>query len=146
MTAADATWRRPRVLLDTGPLVALLNADDRDHRRCARWLEAFEGLLISTEAVLTEATHLLGRDRAAQLAVVAFFERRAGVLVPMTLPSLRRCRALMERYGNVPMDFADASLVTLAEELDIRDVATLDRRGFRAYRGPHGASLRLHPD
>ena len=122
------------MLLDTGPVVALLNRDDRDHARCKRWFESFAGVLISTEAVLTEATHLLGCEPAAQQGAVAFFERRAAVLVPMTLPSLRRCRELMVRYADVPMDLADATLVTLAEELDIREVATLDCRGFGVYR------------
>lgn len=146
MTAADRPFHRPRVLLDTGPLVALLNADDRDHASCRRWFEGFEGVLLTTEAVLTEATHLLARDPAAQQAAVAFFERRAAVLVPMTLPALRRARELMGRFSDVPMDFADATLVTLSEELDVLDVATLDRRGFGAYRGARGKAFRIVPD
>ena len=145
MKGADSAAQRARALLDTGPLVALLNRDDRDHARCRKWFEGYRGILVSTEAVLTEATHLLGRSRLAQRAAITFFERRAAVLVPMTLPGLQACRTVMEKYDDVPMDFADASLVVLGDELAIRDIATLDRRGFGAYRSSRGRAFRLLP-
>ena len=78
--------------------------------------------------------HLLGRVRGGQAACLAFFDRAAAALVPQTRESLRRCGGLMERYADVPMDFADATLVALAEEIGRSDVFTLDRRGFGAYR------------
>jgi hypothetical protein len=55
-------------------------------------------------------------------------------LVPISVESLSRAVALMEKYRSVPMDFADASLVTLGEELGLDNVFTLDRRGFGVYR------------
>jgi uncharacterized protein len=53
----------------------------------------------------------------------------------------RVAAALMELYADTPMDFADATLVLLAEALDIRDVFTLDRRGFSVYRTRHGRAV-----
>jgi predicted nucleic acid-binding protein len=122
------------LLLDTGPLVALLHRGDRDHERCAVLLREFRGVLLTTEPVLTEAMYLLGRMRGGAAACLAFFDRRGAVLVPQTRDSLSRCAELMERYADVPMDFADATLVALAEETGIRRVFSLDRRGFAAYR------------
>lgn len=78
--------------------------------------------------------HLLGRRPEGANACLEFFLRSAAILVPMTPERLTRCRDLMTRYANVPMDFADASLVAMAEEFTIGRVLTLDRRGFETYR------------
>lgn len=134
-----------RVLLDTGPLVAILHRDDRHHRRCLEAFEAFRGFLLSTESVLTEAMHLLARIPGGQHACLEFFIRGGAVLVPATRASLRRCQSLMVQYADVPMDFADATLVALAEEAGIREVFTLDRRGFEAYRIGRRGTFRLRP-
>ena len=122
------------LLLDTGALVAVLHGGDRDHRRCADVLTAFRGTLLTTEAVLTEAMYLLGRARGGRAACLEFFARGGATLIPQSRDSLLRCQALMSRYEDVPMDFADATLVALAEEVGTRRVFTLDRRGFQAYR------------
>lgn len=122
------------LILDTGPLIALLNRGDRDHERCLAVMTDFRGTLLTTEPVLTEAMHLLTRVRGGPAACLAFFDRGGAALVPQTRESMRRSAALMERYADVPMDFADATLVALAEETRRRDVFTLDRRGFSAYR------------
>jgi uncharacterized protein len=129
ISAAAASW-----LLDTGPLVALLKEDDAAHESCVAVLESFRGHLVTTEAVLTEAMHLLGRLRRGPSACLEFFLGAGALLMPMDGPRLARCRDLMARYQNVPMDFADASLVALAEDLGLGDIFTLDRRGFSTYR------------
>ena len=134
-----------RVLLDTGPLVAILHRDDRQHQRCREAFEPFRGLLLSTEAVLTEAMHLLARIPGGQQDCLEFFIRGGAVLVPATRPSLRRCQSLMAQYEDIPMDFADATLVALAEESKIRDIFTLDRRGFEVYRIGGRGTFRLLP-
>ena len=134
-----------RALLDTGPLVAILHRDDRHHRRCVEAFESFRGHLLSTEAVLTEAMHLLARIPGGQQDCLEFFIRGGAVLVPATRASLRRCQSLMAQYQDVPMDFADATLVALAEETSIRDILTLDRRGFEVYRIGKSGTFRLLP-
>ena len=122
------------VLLDTGPLVAVLHRGDRDHARCAAVLSGFHGTLLATEAVLAESLHLLARVAGGRQACLDFFLRRGATLVPQSLESLARCKQLMSRYADLPMDFADATLVALAEELAVKRVFTLDRRGFGVYR------------
>lgn len=121
------------VLLDTGPFVALLDRSDGAHERCVRAFELFESPLLTTEAVLTETLHLLRKPRA-QDAALAFVQSGAVEIVPYARDAFDRARALMKKYADVPMDYADATLVRLAEEMEIDRVLTLDRRGFRAYR------------
>jgi predicted nucleic acid-binding protein len=122
------------LLLDTGALVAALHRDDRDHERCVAVLQEFRGNLVTTEAVLTESVFLLGRVRRGADVCLEFFVRGGAALVPQSRESLARCRDLMARYRDLPMDFADATLVALAEETGIERVFTLDRRDFTVYR------------
>ncbi|HEY3130643.1 MAG TPA: PIN domain-containing protein [Acidobacteriota bacterium] len=122
------------LLLDTGALVSLLDRSQSYHRECVGVLDDWEGSLVSTEAVLTEATHLLGRVPGGRRACVEFVLAGGVVLVPSTLASLRRVRDLLETYSDLPMDYADATLVVLAEDLSTNLIFTTDRRDFEIYR------------
>ena len=122
------------LLLDTGALVSLLDRSQEHHEKCVHFFEEWERPVVSTEAVLTEATHLLGRVRQGRKACVEFFLEGGAVLVPTTVPSLRRVRELLDDYTDLPMDYADATLVVLAEEIGTDLVFTTDRRDFRVYR------------
>jgi len=122
------------LLLDTGALVSLLDRSQSRHLEFVRFFEAWRGPVVSTEAVLTEATHLVARVPGGAQACCEFFLEGGAVLVPSTPASLRRCRELIRVYHDLPMDFADATLVVLAEELGTRLVLTTDRRDFGVYR------------
>jgi len=135
-----------KCILDTGPLVALLHGGDVHHARCVVFLKGFQGHLLTTEAVLTEGMALLADLRGGPQAVLDFFLRGGAVLVPQTRGSLRRSRELLEKYGDFPMDFADATLVALAEEAHTPDIFTLDKRGFHVYRWMGRNGFRIHPD
>jgi hypothetical protein len=124
----------PELLLDTGALVSLLDRSQTHHAACRRTFEAWVGAVVSTEAVLTEAAHLLAAVKGGRAACVEFFLAGGAVLVPSTSASLRRVRQLLDKYADLPMDFADATLVALAEELDCALVFTTDRTDFRVYR------------
>jgi len=84
--------------------------------------------------VLTEAIYLLGLSAIAKSICIDFILKGGATLVPQSLGSLERAAALMAKYDDVPMDFADATLVSLAEETDVTEILTLDIRGFRTYR------------
>jgi predicted nucleic acid-binding protein len=133
------------LLLDTGPLVALLNRRERRHQACVRVLESWTGPVVSTEAVLTEATHLLGGLAGGRRACLEFIVEGGAILVPGSLGGLRRARDLMDKYDDVPMDYADATLVVLAEDLDTSAVFTLDVRGFTTYRTRERRPFRILP-
>jgi uncharacterized protein len=125
---------RPSLLLDTGPFVALLNRDERQHRACVEVFSQCQEPLLTTEAVLTETLYLLSAYPGGQQRAIDLILRGAVVLVPASHDSLRRAAALMAKYHDLPMDYADATLVALAEELGCQRVFTLDRRGFSVYR------------
>jgi predicted nucleic acid-binding protein len=122
------------LLLDTGALVSLLDRNQSDHQACARFFESWEGSVLSSEAVLTEATHLLGGIPGGRRSCLDFFLAGGALLVPTTPASLRRARELIEQYASLPMDYADAMLVVLAEEIETDLVFTTDRRDFSVYR------------
>lgn len=138
--------REPDVLLDTGPLVSVLDARDQWHARClAVWPEVVHRC-VTTEAVVTEACHLVLRGRAPANLPLDFL--LAADIPIMALPTggHRRVKALMATYRSVPMDYADATLVALGEALKVRTVFTTDRRGFRTYRLTPRQSFALIPD
>jgi predicted nucleic acid-binding protein len=149
MTLDVICWSRCAVrsslLLDTGALVSLLDRSQRAHREFVSFFEQWAGRVISTEAVLTEATHLLGRVHRGADACLDFFLCGGATLVPLNLQALMRCRDLMEMYADLPMDFADATLVTLAEELETDLVLTTDRRDFSVYRLRSGRAFTVLP-
>jgi predicted nucleic acid-binding protein len=122
------------LLLDTGALVSLLDRDQRQHEACRRVFEDWTGPVVSTEAVLTEASHLMARAEGGMATCVEFFLAGGAVLVPSSAASLKRAHALLKKYAVQPMDFADASLVALGEEIGTARILTTDRRDFAVYR------------
>ena len=122
------------LLLDTGALVSLLDRGQRRHREFADFFDSWTGQVVTTEAVLTESTHLLGRIAGGAIACLDFVLSGGALLIPATANSIRRARDLMNRYADCPMDFADATLVVLAEDLGTDVVLTTDQRDFSIYR------------
>jgi len=133
------------LLLDTGAFVALVDRSEKRHTDCVAALDAWRGAVVTTEAVLTETLYLLGPEWRPQKLCLEFFARGAFLLAPSSQASLKRVAILMEKYRNVPMDFADATLVALGEELQTDAVFTLDHRGFSVYRLNQRKAFRLVP-
>jgi predicted nucleic acid-binding protein len=133
------TW-----LIDTGPLVAFLDAADPGHKRVVACLEDFSGQLVTTSAVITEAMHFVSASKDGARLLAEFVTlSRTEVYDLCRPPELLEAAMLMQKYADTPMDFADATLLLLAEALDVRDIITLDRRGFSAYRTRRRRGLRL---
>ena len=132
-------------MLDTGAFVALVDRSERRHADCVAVLEEWSGRIVTTEAVLTETLYLVRPRWAAQEICLQFLLRGAFLLVPTSAASLKRVSILMEKYRSVPMDYADATLVGLGEELGTDLVFTLDHRGFSVYRLNQRKSFRLLP-
>ncbi len=126
------------LLVDAGPLVAVLHASDQDHARCARTLETVRGQLATTWPPLTEAMHLLSFSSKAQDALLELVERGVLQILNIGADDVPGIRSLMRKYASLPMDFADATLVRVAEREGIRRVFTLDRRDFSTYRMSRG--------
>ena len=135
------TW-----LLDTGPLVAYLDANDADHTAVAACLEALTGQLCTTSAVITEAMYFLSVDPDGPALLAEFVEAsHIQVFDCAQPPQLKDAALLMKKYADTPMDFAYATLVLLAERLNVLHIATLDHRGFSTYRTRRGKAFRMTP-
>ena len=121
------------VIVDTGPLVALLNARDRFHAWAREETRVIGWPMFTCEAVIAEAFHLLRNARQARNAILEMVV--SGVLVvPFRLEDeASALHALLERYADVPMSLADACIVRMSELLDGGVVFTVDS-DFRVYR------------
>ena len=122
-----------RALADTGPLVALFDADDRDHGRVVNFLKTFQGTLGTTWAVITEVTHLLDFSVSKQLEFLEWVERGGIGVANIETKDLAQITGLMKKYADTPMDFADATLVFVADRTDTPQIMTLDD-DFHVYR------------
>lgn len=134
-----------RVLFDTGPWVALVDRSESRHGECVEWLKRFEGEIFSSEAVLTEVLYLLNFSSAAQSAALDFILTGAVVLVPSSVESLKMAKSLMQKYEDLPMDFADATLLVLANDLGIDYVVTFDKKDYGIYRIGKKRSFTIMP-
>lgn len=134
------------ILIDAGPLVAILHENDQDHAPCVESLKKIRIPLATTWPPLTEAMYLLSFSQKAQDALMQMVERETLHLLDIGVKDVPRIRALMRKYRGLPMDFADATLVRAAERDGIRRVFTLDRRDFGVYRfGPRGSAFAIIP-
>lgn len=122
------------MLVDAGPLVALLDRGDPAHDDCVAALKGIHGNLTTVWPAFTEAMYLLRGSWPAQKALWSRVE--TGALTFSSLDDLDapRLRELMEKYRDLPMDLADAALVRVAERDRVNDIFTLDRRHFSLYR------------
>lgn len=123
-----------RILVDTGPLVAILSRDDEYHDLCVNALRHMSGPLLSCWPVITEAAWLLRRSpRAVQQLLnsigVGFLE-----FPPLAAAECEDIGVIMKRYEDIHPQFADAALVYLANREKIDSIFTLDRRDFSIYR------------
>ncbi len=108
------------------------------------WLKRFEGEIFSSEAVLTEV-YLLNFSSAAQFAAPDFILTGAVVLVPSSIESLKMVKSLMQKHEDLPMDFADATLLVLANDLGIDHIVIFDRKDYGIYRIGKKRSFTIMP-
>lgn len=136
------------IVCDTGPLVAVLNENDSDHQRCLDLLETHPGPLLVPGPVLAEVCYFL-ETRVGPTAEARFLESIANneiELIDLTRTDLLRMAELVRKYADFPLGAVDAAVLAVAERLEVKEVATLDRRHFSAGRTRHSVPLRLLPD
>ena len=117
-----------KVLVDTGALVALFDPDDRWHVRAVAAIAALPPSvrLVTSLAIITEVTHMLDFDLRNQWAFLDWLVAGGATVRDLPLEGIAACRMRMEKYRDRPMDFADATLVWLAEQESITSILTLD--------------------
>ncbi len=135
------------IVLDTSAIYALLDRRDRHHREAVAWYRTVEEELATTPLVLAEADHLASTRAGPEAARAFRRDVRAGAYVVEWWPEAPGvCVEIAERYADLGIGLADASLVALADRLGTDRVATFDERHFRALRPLRGADrFRLLP-
>jgi hypothetical protein len=121
-------------LIDAGAILALLDRNDRWHRVCVGAFQSLRLPLLTSEAVLTELFHLVGDSRHEMEAAWRLVRSGAIVMAAIEDSELGEVRALMSRYWDRPMDFADATLVHLAKREALSTILTVDHADFETYR------------
>jgi predicted nucleic acid-binding protein len=124
----------PAVLVDTGPLVALLDRSDPYHLTCQETLSSLDDSLVTVWPVVTAAMYMLRAYWQAQDAIWEMIDTGAVQILVLGKDDITRMRELMRKYRDLPMDLADAGLVRVAERQRLRRIFTLDRRDFQIYR------------
>jgi uncharacterized protein len=133
------------VVVDTGPLYAVVDEDDADHARCRAVLEQAEHRLIIPTLVIAEATYLIGTRLGPDIEARFLMSLTPMHVEAPTPDDWPRIADLVRQYADFPLGGADASIVALAERLDIETIVTLDDRHFRAVRPRHRKAFRLLP-
>ena len=122
-----------KILIDSGPLIALFDRNDKYHPASLEFIKNNRSELITTLASVTEVLHLLDFNRNAQVDFLSWMDSGAVTVEPITTDDFRRIRELITKYSDLPMDFADACLVFLGEKMNVNEIATIDR-DFDVYR------------
>lgn len=133
------------VLIDAGPMVAVLDRGDAEHAAVTSALKEIREPLLTVWPAATEAMYLLGFSWRAQCALWRMLEDQRIRLLSLTVEDIPALRALMEKYRDLPMDLADAALVHVAEREDLQQILTVDRRDFTVYRTASGRALEILP-
>ncbi len=133
------------VLVDAGPLVALLDRSDNQHEIVVKSLGRIQDPLVSVWPAVVEAMYLLSFSWKAQKALWDILETGTVRLLPLGEADMLPMKKLMEKYRDLPMDLADAALVHVADREGLRRVLTLDQRDFSVYRLPRKGHFTLLP-
>jgi predicted nucleic acid-binding protein len=130
-----------RILIDAGPLIALFHIGDNHHNKVRQFLLNNEYCFISTLAVFTEASYFLSVNANAQKDFFEWAMIKGVIISDINQNDLPRIVELTQKYSDLPMDFADATLVVTAEKTGIREIISLDR-DFDIYRLPGRERIR----
>ncbi len=135
------------ILVDTSGLLAAMDSSETNHEAAARALRASDPPRLLSPFVLAELDYLLAKRVSASAARAALAEVVLGAypLEPFDADDIGAALTVLERYADIGLGLADASLVVLATRHDTLDILTLDERHFRALRGPRGRAFRLLP-
>jgi uncharacterized protein len=136
------------IIVDTGPLVAVADAGDQDHQWCVAMFRAARHPWLVPQTVIAEVCYLLKRERSskAESAFPRSFGRRDLILAPLTVEDTDRMAELVDTYADLRLGGVDASVVAVAERLNVATVATLNRRDFMVVRPRHVKTLALIPE
>lgn len=114
------------ILIDAGPLIALFDRDDKYHDKIKDYIKGNKVKFVSTIAVITEVTHMLDFNVRAQIGFLEWISQEGIIIHDINQKEIIRIIELSKKYHDVPMDFADATLVVAAEQTGIREIISID--------------------
>ena len=120
-------------LIDAGPIIALFNKNDKDHKKIKNFLKKYDGKLTSTWPVVTEVSHMLDFNVQTQIDFLNWIQLGGVNIEAIENEDIGRIIELSRKYSDLPMDLADASLVVLSEKLKIKEIITIDS-DYNVYR------------
>ena len=113
-------------LIDAGPLIALFNKNDKYHEKIKKLIMAYDGMLTTSWPVVTEVCHMLDFNINTQIDFLKWIKLGGLRIEDIGSTELDRIIQLSEKYSDIPMDLADASLVIISERLGIKEIITID--------------------
>lgn len=122
-----------KCLIDAGPLIALFDRDDKYHVPVKKFIKKYEGRLYTSWPVITEVLHMLDFNVNVQIDFLKWISRDALEVIPISKESISRIIKLSEKYSDIPMDFADATLIVISEIENINEIISIDS-DFYIYR------------
>jgi predicted nucleic acid-binding protein len=128
------------ILIDAGPIIALFNKNDKYHYKVLTYLKGYKGKLFCIWPVITEVSHMLMFSLEAQIDFLKWVRAGALEIAPIEVADIDRIIQLADKYSNVPMDLADASLVLIAEKHKLKEILTIDN-DYYIYRTAHKEML-----
>jgi len=114
------------IIVDSGPLIALFDYDDKYHNKVVNFLKTYDGNLLTTWAVITEVSHMLTFNLKVQINFLKWVELGGVKLIDLDQKDLQKLIKYMEKYLDVPMDLADGSLMIVAENHHIKEILSID--------------------
>lgn len=123
------------ILIDAGPIIALFDKDDTYHKAVMTFMKGKGFKFITTMPVITEVSHMLDFSIEAQLAFLEWIMKEGVIIHDVKQGDISRIVELVKKYKDLPMDFADATLVVAAEQTGIKNIVSIDS-DFDIYRLP----------
>ena len=130
-----------RILIDAGPFIALFDVDDNYHKKILEFFNKRQYRFVSTLAVFTEVSHMLDFNIIAQQNFYEWVMYKGVIISDINQNDMPRLVELTQKYSDVPMDFADATLVITAEKTGIKEIISFDK-DFDIYRLPGKEHIR----
>ena len=121
------------IMVDSGPLIALFNKSDKYYLASVDFISKNNRQLVTTVANITEAVYVLDYSKKAQAAFLKWISESSIIIESIDSKEINEIATLFEKYSNVPMDFADACIVYVAERLQTNEIITVDS-DFEIYR------------
>ena len=122
-----------KTLIDSGSLIALFDRGDKYHHKCLDFIKGYKGELITSWSVITQVSHMLDFNLQVQIDFLKWIELGGITIYEISASDIVKIRVMMEKYIDVPMDLADASLMYIANKENIKDIISIDS-DFDIYR------------